>query len=200
MIKYLRDAKCIDFSRLLLLRSKELGLSDNECHIVLLVMTLKDIGIKTITPQLLLEYSDASNKQIDEVLTTLVKKKWISNRLGSISLEEHVEEWLIQEKEEIKVEQTQNMNMIEIFERELGRSLSPMELQTICEWQESFGYQEDMIIMALKEAVKSQILSFRYIEGILNNWSKHGVSRRYVGQEEQEEEEITTSTYEWWKV
>lgn len=199
MIKFLKDAKCIDFRRLLLLRAKELGLSDNECHIVLLVMTLKDIGIKTITPQLLLKYSDVSNKQIDEILTTLVKKKWISNRLGSISIEEHVASWLLEEIEDSKAEQTQSMNVVEIFERELGRSLSPMELQTICEWQESFGYQEDMIIMALKEAVKSQILSFRYIEGILNNWSKHGVKRRYVAQDEQEEE-IATSTYEWWKV
>ena len=37
MIKYLKDLECINLERLLLLRGKELSLTDEECHILLLI-------------------------------------------------------------------------------------------------------------------------------------------------------------------
>lgn len=46
MYKDLMKNKCINISRLLLLRAKELQINDNECHILLLVYTLKDIESK----------------------------------------------------------------------------------------------------------------------------------------------------------
>ena len=39
MIKYLKDLECINLERLLLLRGKELSLTDEECHILLLIDT-----------------------------------------------------------------------------------------------------------------------------------------------------------------
>lgn len=196
MIKYLKDVRCIDFHRLLLLRAKELEISDEECHILSLIMALSDVGIKSITPQVLLEYSSCSNKQLDDILSSLMKKKWIYNRLGSIKFDK-LEEMLL--KEHIEEDSgTPEMDLLTMFEEEFGRSLSPMELNTIREWKESYGYQEDMIVMALKEAVKGQVLSFRYMEGILKNWAKNGVKRRYI-ETPSEEQDVEVSNYEWWK-
>ena len=51
---------------------------------------------------------------------------------------------------------------------------------------------------ALKEAVKSQVLNFRYIEGILHNWAKNGVKTRYVESEEPQRS-VPISEYKWWE-
>ena len=56
MIKYLKDLECINLERLLLLRERTL-LTDEECHILLLIDTFVTLHKKMITPSLLLKYS-----------------------------------------------------------------------------------------------------------------------------------------------
>lgn len=197
MIKYLNDIKGINFFRVLLLRAKELEISDQEAHILLLIMTLKDMGIKTITPLILLEYSTCTSKDLDTTLSALIKKKLVTNHLGSIQLNK-IEEMLLKEKIEVEENKELELNMLEIFEKEFGRSLSPMEVNTLREWKESYGYSDEHIVMALKEAVKGQVMSFRYMEGILRNWAKNGINRRYV-ETPDNQEEVPISNYEWWK-
>ena len=46
----LLDYRCVDFQKLLILKSKQLHISDQECYVLLLIMTLDDIGVKPITP------------------------------------------------------------------------------------------------------------------------------------------------------
>lgn len=195
MLKYLRDAGCINFSKLLLLKAKELEVNDNECHILLIILALDEIGVKTITPQLILNHSSLNNKKLDDVLYSLVKKKMIYNRLGSIKIDKLEEKLLANNVSKDVVEN--EFNLVEVFEEQFGRTLSPIEMNIIKEWK-GYGYQDEMIVMALKEAVKGQVLNFRYIEGILNNWAKNGVSRRYIDTQK-EDTEVTVSNYEWWK-
>ena len=73
MIKYLKDLECINLERLLLLRGKELSLTDEECHILLLIDTLLRC-IKMITPSLLLKYSSLTPHEMDHILDSLLKK------------------------------------------------------------------------------------------------------------------------------
>ncbi len=196
MIKYLKDVQCIDYAKLLLLRAKELGLNDTECHILLLIMTLQQIQIKTITPPVLLEYTTLSSKELDTTLSSLIAKRRVSNRMGSITLVPIEDIVLVENKEE--VEEIQEVSILEVYENEFGRSLSPMELSYLRTWKEEFGYSDEMLIQALKEAGKSQVLSFRYMEAILNNWSKTGITSRYV-ETVKEEEDIEESEYPWWE-
>jgi DNA replication protein len=195
MITYLKEAHCINYAKLLLLRAKELGLSDEECHILLLIMMLDEMDIKTITPPLLLEYTTVSNKELDIVLASLITKKRIRNRMGSITMEP-LEEYLLKEHNMNK-EEVSRISVLEIFEAEFGRSLSPMELSYLQSWKEEFKYSDDMLIQALKEAVKSRVLSFRYMEAILNNWSKTGITSRYGDTKEEGDMEV--SEYPWWE-
>lgn len=196
MIKYLKDAHCIDYTKVLLLRAKELDINDSECHILLLIMTLQDMRIRTITPPTLLEHTTLSNKELDAVLASLIRKKRVSNTLGTITLEPLEDFLLVESKQEVM--EVQEIGVLEIYETEFGRSLSPMELSYLRTWKEEFGYSDEMLIKALKEAVKSQVLSFRYMEAILNNWAKTGITSRYV---ETSEEEVDTeaSEYPWWE-
>lgn len=195
MLKELVENKCIDISRLLLLKAKELKIDDNECHILLIVYTLIDIGVKTVTPQMIQNYSMLSNQELDKVLASLLNKKLIYNRLGSISVNQ-LEQKLLQENKVVKEKETE-VNLISIFEEQFARALSPIELNIIKDWKNS-NYSDEMIVKALKEAVKSQVLNFRYIEGILSNWAKNGVKQRYVEQEEPKRT-VPISEYKWWE-
>ncbi|PQP81989.1 DNA replication protein DnaD [Paenibacillus sp. PCH8] len=66
-------------------------------------------------------------------------------------------------------------NMFSIFEKEFGRPLSPMECETISGWLDQDRYQEELILMALKEAVFAGKVHFRYIDRILLEWSRNRV-------------------------
>ncbi|MCR1961418.1 DNA replication protein DnaD [Thomasclavelia cocleata] len=195
MYKELIRNKCIDISRLLLLRAKELQINDNECHILMLVYTLKDIGIQTVTPQMIQNYSMLSNQELNKVLASLLNKNLIYNRLGSISLN-NLEQKLLQENNKTEEVETE-VNLISIFEEQFARALSPIELNIIKDWK-NCEYSDEMIIKALKEAVKSQVLNFRYIEGILSNWAKNGIKQRYIEQEEPKRT-VPISEYKWWE-
>lgn len=66
-------------------------------------------------------------------------------------------------------------NLFTIFEKEFGRPLSPMEYETIAGWVDQDRYQEDLILLALKEAVFAGKVHFRYIDRILLEWSRNRV-------------------------
>jgi len=66
-------------------------------------------------------------------------------------------------------------NLFVIFEREFARPLSPMECETISGWVDQDGYPEDLILLALKEAVFAGKVHFRYIDRILLEWSRNRV-------------------------
>ncbi len=194
MEKFLLDTKCINIPRLLLLKAKQLQLSSEETLILLYVLEMQDVGITNITPQVLMQYTTFNNKQLDDILSKLISKKFIVNNLGSIHTK-NIEDSLMKQK---IVEVSNEKSLINVFEDEFARGLSPMELETITSWVQENKYSEETIILALKEAVKSHVLSFRYIEGILHNWSKNGVKQRFSHQEDIEEK-VATSNYEWWK-
>ena len=60
-----------------------------------------------------------------------------------------------------------------IIEKELGRTLSPIEYETIGEWLNG-GISEELIKGALKEAVLNGVSNLKYIDKILHEWVKKG--------------------------
>ena len=69
-----------------------------------------------------------------------------------------------------------NKNIYEIFEKELGRTISPSELAVIADFTEN--YNEEIIILALKEAVFNGARNLRYIDSILKNWHAQGLKTK----------------------
>lgn len=65
--------------------------------------------------------------------------------------------------------------VIEIFEQEFGRSLTPMEITTVYDWIDVDQYDSQLIIAALKEAVLAQVTSLQYIRRILENWRRKNI-------------------------
>lgn len=64
-------------------------------------------------------------------------------------------------------------NIFESFEKEFGRTLSPMEYEIINGWL-SKNISEELVLNALKEATYNGVSNLRYIDKILNEWCKKG--------------------------
>ncbi|MDD3392360.1 MAG: DnaD domain protein [Bacilli bacterium] len=68
-------------------------------------------------------------------------------------------------------------NIYTVFEKELGRTLSPIEYELIGSWIDG-KYNEEVIILALKEAVYNGVSNFRYIDKILYEWNRKGLKTK----------------------
>ena len=71
-------------------------------------------------------------------------------------------------------EEKKSTAIFDIFEKEFGRTLSPIEYEMINAWQDS-NIEEETILLALKEAVYNGVSNLRYIDKILNEWAKKGI-------------------------
>lgn len=79
----------------------------------------------------------------------------------------------IYEQKEKKREAKKKETIFDLFQKELGRSISPMEYEIINAWLEK-GFSEELVLGALKEAVYNGVSSLRYIDRILYEWQKKG--------------------------
>lgn len=192
----LMNNKCIDFRKLLIIKAKSLKISDQECYLLLLIMTLQEIGVRPITPSRLSEFCYLSLQRIDASLISLLDKNIISRKGGELNLSPLYNLLLNQ-----KVQKEKQVDLVSIFENAFGRTFSSIEIQILQEMK-THGYDDKMILDALNEAVKSGVLNFKYIEKILDNWSKYGVKRRFAHtppKQQQEDIDKSIKDYEWWK-
>ncbi|MGK4059055.1 DnaD domain protein [Loigolactobacillus coryniformis] len=61
------------------------------------------------------------------------------------------------------------------IEKEFGRPLSPIELETVSDWLGQDQYAPEIILLALREAVLNHAFSFKYIDRILLSWEKQNI-------------------------
>ncbi len=124
--------------------SKDLNFKLNET--MSLITSLTDKGIIKI---------DVINKKVREEVFNLDE---LYNKLAFL---------IINGKE------TKSSNIFDVFEKEFGRTLSPMDYEIISDWQKDF--EDSLILLALKEAVFNNVNNLRYIDKIIRDWSKKGI-------------------------
>ena len=158
---------------------KKLGLSAEMTLLLIYIINLKEpivcdyqkmssdlnMDVKTLMMDI--------NELVDKKLIQIDLKKNSSSKLEEyISLELFYNKVFLQlidvEKENC------SDNIYSTFEKELGRSLSPIEYELINGWIE-YNYKEEIILAALKEAVFNGVNNFKYIDRILFEWNKKGI-------------------------
>ena len=101
-----------------------------------------------------------------------------------------------------KEDAKEDSNIYSVFEKELGRTLSPIEYELIAGWLD-MNYKEEIILAALKEAVFNGVNNFRYIDRILFEWNKKGIDniekieKNKKEFKKQKEEDIEVPDYDW---
>lgn len=113
----------------------------------------------------------------------------IYSKLADLAAKEMMEQLKKEQLEQADREKRQmkSNDIYTDFEQEFGRPLTPMELESITLWLDNDRYSEELIRAALKEAVFSGKVNFRYIDRILLEWSRNRVqtvdqAREYAKQ------------------
>lgn len=78
-------------------------------------------------------------------------------------------------------------SLVDTFQQELGRLLSPFEIEDLEKSLKEDGTSADMIKEALREAVLNGKPNWKYIQAILRNWRHEGI--RSVAQVEAKRQE-----------
>ena len=175
-IKNIIQNRDITVPRILFTNYKKIGLTEKELIFIIYIINNTDI----FNPK---QISNDLNINLSEVMENIetLKTKGILNielkKIGTkrneyINLEGLYEKLtfniLNQDKQEEKT------SIYDIFEKEFGRTISPIEYEIIGAWLEN-GTTEETIKLALKEATYNGVSNLRYIDKIISEWAKKGI-------------------------
>lgn len=156
---------------------KKFDLENNELLMLIYLLNCNEkliLDNKKISKDLYLEENEVLN-----IISSLIEKNYISIEMSKNNgiIEEYISLDLFYEKiNSYLIENDKKDNSSDIyskFEKEFGRTLSPVEYETISKWIES-NIPLELIEAALKEAILSGVYSIRYIDKILFEWNKKG--------------------------
>lgn len=158
----------------LLQNYKKLKLTDKELIILIYLLGSNEFDPEKISKDLNIKLPDTL-KLIDNLISKDVLK--ISVKSGKvceeyIDLDEMYKKLVLTMMNDKK--ETPKTTIYDKFEKEFGRTLSPMEYEIIGAWLDN-NYEEQTIELALKEAIYNGVTNLRYIDKILSEWKKKGI-------------------------
>ncbi len=184
--------------------AKELGLDMNS--LILLVYFLNKPNKMIFDYRKIVKDLSFSEKELLDALSILKDKNILlilMEKNDSGILEEKVDislfyDIIFSKMLNTETEEKSEKDLYDTFEREFGRTLSPMEYEIINSWLEQ-GISNSLILSALKEAVFNGVNNLRYVDKILYEWNKKGIKKPddVKEKEKQVEEEKETVSYEY---
>lgn len=180
---------------------KELNIEDEEALIVMHLLAFHMEGNDFPTPNDLINRLTMPDNDITSRLQRLMQKGFLEitsdvdtngklyEKYSVYPLWERIMQ-IIEMKEHQKSATTlrqEEGEVFRLFEEEMGRLLSPLELEKIGSWLDEDKHSPALIKEALKEAVFAGKLSIRYIDRILLEWKKKNITTPQAAQKQSEQ-------------
>lgn len=154
-------------------------------EVLVLIVLYNHYGKISYDINKLLEEINLEKYKLMQLISSLEEKKIISIDLITNSKglkEEYISLELLYDKIvniylDPKEETNENADIYSAFEKELGRTLSPMEYEIIKGWVMD-KFSDELIILALKEAVYNGVNNLRYIDKVLYGWRKKNIKNK----------------------
>jgi len=164
---------------------KKLNITEEE---LVLLIYLLNMGDKfCYDPNFLMDELGIDKFRIMELVCSLCDKKIIEIKVEKDNFGKSVEVMyfdLFYNKVFLNLINLENNNIIvednsvyDVFEKEFGRTLSPMEYEIIKGWIND-NIDNELILEALKEAVYNGVSNLRYIDKILYEWNKKNIKTK----------------------
>ena len=176
VVNLLKD-KDFTIPKLLLKNYKKLNISESELIILIFLINNSEFNPKEIAsimdiklPLLLEMISQLESKGILKI--ELKNINGINTEVCNLDNLYEKLSLLVIKKEEAK----DNKSIYDVFETELGRTLSPIEYELVGEWLND--NTEEILKLALREATYNGVSNFRYIDRIIHEWKKKGIKTR----------------------
>ena len=172
---------------------------------VLLLYFLNNKEKLIFNPKKISEDLYLTQDNVLNIINNLLEKNYISIEMSKENkiIEEYISLDLFFTKiNALLIDNEKNNNSTDIYskiEKQFGRTLSPVEYETINKWIEG-NISISLIESALKEAVLNGVNSIRYIDKILFEWNKKGykTSNDVVSKETKDDEYIEEIyDYDW---
>jgi len=179
----------ISIPTLLFSEYRNLNLNETELVLLLNILTFIEKGNEFPTPEELSVRMTVSIADCNEMLHKLIQRGFIdiidhySNdgiRFEKYSVnplwEKLVDQFMVNNRASKQLEKKEDeTDLYTCFEKEFGRPLSPFECESLGMWMDDDHHDPIIIKAALREAVMSGKLNFRYIDRILFEWKKNGI-------------------------
>ena len=154
-------------------------------EVLVLIVLYNHYGKISYDINKLLEEINLEKYKLMQLISSLEEKKIISIDLITNSKglkEEYISLELLYDKIvniylDLKEETNESADIYSAFEKELGRTLSPMEYEIIKGWVMD-KFSDELIILALKEAVYNGVNNLRYIDKVLYGWRKKNIKNK----------------------
>ena len=195
------DSKVIDIlrerpiviPRVLFNNYKRLNITEEELVVLIFII---DSGDKIIyNPELFVNGLGMDKYRAMQLINDLTMKNIIDVKVETNDagkMEEYIYVDLVYSKlfnllldSDIDDKNEDNIEIFTVFEQELGRTISPMEVEKIREWLND-GISEDLIKEALREAVYKNARSINYINSILYSWKQKGIKTLQEARQEKQ--------------
>ena len=177
--------KPIVIPRIIFNNYKRLNITEEELIVLIFII---DLGNKIVyNPDIFVKELNIENYKVMEILNNLSEKKIITISVEKNSSNNKREEYISLELlyskilnlfKETKTKSIDTSDIFSVFEKEFGRTLSPMEYEIIKGWINDEKFSYEIIVEALKEATYNNVNSLSYIERILYDWSKKGIKTK----------------------
>ncbi|KZL41153.1 DnaD domain protein [Secundilactobacillus collinoides] len=193
-------------STLLLRHYRDLGMTNEQFLIYLQLKSFADHGnafppsatvgqaIGLSENQVFQSLHEMISKNLMQIKTTHQKDQLAQDSYDFTQLYEKLAQFVVN-KETANVKETATNDRQVVFkqvESEFGRPLSPIELETIAQWLDEDHYSGEMIQLALKEAVLSQVYNLKYMDRILLSWEKKHITTPEQVQQEKDRHQGNT--------
>lgn len=173
--------------RVLLVKYKDLNLTDQELIVTIYLLNSNNV----FNPKEISEMLKINLPEVMAIMDSLMTKDIVNIEVTTInSLAEEKVNFdgmykkivnIIVNEKELKEKET----IYDIFEKEFNRTLSPVEFELIGAWIDS-GVSEELLNLALKEAVYNGVFNLKYIDKIIYEWSKKGIKTKEDVQKDKE--------------
>ena len=144
--------------------------------------------------------------EVMELISNLSNKKYIKLEVKNSDgkIKEYIDITYLYEKltsmliEGSSLNDQEHSDIYKVIETELGRTLSPIEYETIARWLNA-RVSEELIKEALKEAVLNGVRNLKYIDKIIYEWTKKGYKKASDVRRKpiKEEKNIELFEYDW---
>jgi len=153
----------------------------NEKELVLLILLLNNVNNIFNTKQIS-EDLGWNTREILEAIGSLSEKDLVKIEVNKINHSEYIILDGLYSKLSFTIinddtKDTKDTNLYSTFEKEFGRTLSPMEYEIINAWINN-DFSEELILLALKEATYNGVSNLRYIDKIIHEWKKKGIKNK----------------------
>ena len=155
---------------------RKLNISDSELILLIYLINTTDV----FNPKQIAKDLNFKLNEVMEIFNSLIEKNIIKIDIINKSVREEIinlDELYNKLAFVIVNDKTkESSNLFDVFEKEFGRTLSPMDYEIITDWQKDFD--DKLILLALKEAVFNNVTNLRYIDKIIRDWSKKGIKSK----------------------